>query len=335
MAKYEPDSHLFTKLKDKVVVLTGGSTGIGAATIRILAQHGARIVFGDINTSAGEELAKQNESVTFVHCDVTKYEDIYELFKAAHDRYGRVDHAVSSAGIFEQGNWYDPKLTIESVKNDVGNTKVLDINVLGSLRFARIATVFMRDQMQKGDDKSLTLLSSVNAFRESPGLFMYQTSKHAIHGLFKSSRKTLYERDGIRVNAICPGVTDTPLAAAVIQPFRDAGLFTQSAESVAKIIVGLEATQSIHGKAYYIEGGDAWEFEDSLYAAQPQWLGEEATRRMRANADAVNKVSFEYCFSSNVDANGFAGCACAKGMIHSCIASIEFLSRLRNRLCVG
>ncbi|KXT02627.1 hypothetical protein AC579_5450 [Pseudocercospora musae] len=289
MAQYLPDEALFKGLKDKVVVLTGGATGIGAATTRILASHGAKVVFGDINVATAELLAKELDSVTFFRCDVVKYDDLYNLFKAAHDQYGRVDHAISCAGIFEQGNWYDPKLTIDSVKADRGNSRVLDVNVLGTLHFSRIAAVFLREKLQKGGNRSLTLLSSVNAFRESPGLFIYQTSKHAIHGVLRSSRKTLYERDGIRVNAVCPGVTDTAMTAGIIAAFRDNNLYWQSAESVAKIIVGI-MSETMNGKAYYIEGGDGWEFEDSFYAMQSKLLGEEPTRRMRANAEAVNKV---------------------------------------------
>lgn len=97
---------------------------------------------------------------------------------------------------------------------------------------------------------------------------------------------------------MCPGVTDTPMAAAVITPFKENGLFWQSPESVARVIVGIESTSSIQGKAFYIEGGDAWEFEDSFYSTQPQWLGEEATRRMRVNAEAVNKVRLAFVFGT-------------------------------------
>lgn len=255
--------------------------------VKILSENGAHVVYGDINASTAKDL----EPASFVQCDVVNHQDIYTLFKTAHDRYGRVDHAVSCAGIFEQGNWFDPSLTIDSVKSDSGNTKVLDVNVLGTLHFSRVAAVFLRHGSKKGENKSLTLLSSVNAFRESPGLFLYQTSKHAIQGILRSSRKTLYERDGIRVNAVCPGVTDTPMAAHVVKLFRENGLFTQPAESVANIIVGLQVSNSMNGKAIYIEGGDGWEFEDTFYACQPQWLGEEPTRRMRVNAEAVNKVS--------------------------------------------
>ncbi|KXT07678.1 hypothetical protein AC578_10203 [Pseudocercospora eumusae] len=288
MAEYVPDESLFKGLEGKVVVLTGGATGIGAATTRILANHGAKVVFGDINVAAAERLAEELDFVTFFRCDVVNYDDLYNLFKAAHDQYGRVDHAISCAGIFEQGNWYDPKLTIDSVKADPGNSKVLDVNLLGTLHFSRIAAVFLREKLQKGENRSLTLLSSVNAFRESPGLFIYQTSKHAVHGILRSSRKTLYERDGIRVNAVCPGFTDTAMTAGIIAAFRDNNLYWQSAESVARIIVGI-MSETMNGKAYYIEGGDGWEFEDSFYAMQPKWLGEEPTRRMRVNAEAVNK----------------------------------------------
>lgn len=253
-------------------------------------EHGANVIFGDVNVAAAHELSA---SATFVECDVTKYDDIYQLFRKAHDQFGRVDHAISCAGIFEQGNWFDPSYTIDSIREDPGNTKVLDVNLMGTLYFARIAAVFLRASKQENSNKSLTLLSSVNAFRDSPGLYMYQTSKHAIQGILRSTRKTLHERDGIRVNAVCPGVTDTPMTAAIINPFKDAGLFWQPAKAVAEVILGILSTKEMNGKAFYIEGGDGFEFEDSLYAAQPQWLGEEATRRMRANTEAVQKVSRE------------------------------------------
>lgn len=81
------------------------------------------------------------------------------------------------------------------------------------------------------------------------------------------------------------------MTAAIIDAFRDNALFWQSPESVAKVILGLMTNEEVNGKAVYVEGGDGFEFEDSLYATQPQWLGEEATKRLRANAEAVQKVS--------------------------------------------
>lgn len=111
---------------------------------------------------------------------MTNYNDIYTLFKTAHEKYGRIDHAISCAGILEQGAWFDPGLTIESVGRQQATTAVIDVNVIGSANFARIAVVFLRDGLEKGmgkgENRSLTLLSSVNAFRDSPGLYMYQVS---------------------------------------------------------------------------------------------------------------------------------------------------------------
>lgn len=154
--------------------LPGGATGIGAATVKILSRSGAKVVLGDINSTAANDLCKENPGLRFVHCDVTKYEDLYHLFKTTVDSFGRVDHAISCAGIYEVGNWYDPDLTVDSVRDDSGNLTVLNVNLIGSLHFARLAAVFLRHSRQTGQDKSLTLLSSVNAFRESPGLFIYQ-----------------------------------------------------------------------------------------------------------------------------------------------------------------
>lgn len=185
MAQFIPKANHFQALKNKVCVLSGGSTGIGAATATILAQQGAKVVIGDINTKAGNELASHLKSTTsgeatFTSCDVTHYQDIYNLFKTAHSRYGRVDHAVSCAGIFERGTWFSPDLTIENVGKEPGPSTVIDVNVMGTANFARVAVPFMRDSMTEDEksshEKSLTFLSSVNAFRESPKLYMYQVS---------------------------------------------------------------------------------------------------------------------------------------------------------------
>ena len=80
------------------------------------------------------------------------------------------------------------------------------------------------------------------------------------------------------------------MTKGVIGTFKQQDLYWQSAGVVGNIIVGLTADASIVGRAYYIEGGDAWEFEDKFYSTQPQWLSEEGFKRMRTNLDAVMKV---------------------------------------------
>lgn len=296
MAEFVPDEARFADLKGKVVVLTGGATGIGAATVTQLHSVGARVVFGDTATEPAEELVSSlnispsaGGEVSFVHCDVIEYDNIHNLFKVAFEKYERIDHAFACAGIFEKGNWFDPELTMESVKNEKGPQTTLDINVMGLANFARVAIVFMREKMEKGENKSLTFMSSVNAFRESPGLYMYQTSKHAVQGLMRSMRKPIFERDGIRVNTVNPGVTESPMTAHLVHVFKQTGFYCQPPDDVARMVLGLQVRTDMNGKGIYVEGGTGWEFEDSFYREQPAWLGEEPTRRMRANAEAVNK----------------------------------------------
>jgi NAD(P)-dependent dehydrogenase (short-subunit alcohol dehydrogenase family) len=167
MTEFIPNEAKFADLKGKVVVITGGASGIGAATVTRLHGVGALVVFGDIAAQPADSLVSSlNASsgtgeVSFVHCDVTNYDDIYNLVKAAYDKYGRIDHVLACAGIFEKGQWFDPELTIESVKNEKGPQLTLDINVLGLANFARVAVVFMREGMKKGDNKSITFMSSV------------------------------------------------------------------------------------------------------------------------------------------------------------------------------
>lgn len=128
----------------------------------------------------------------------------------------------------------------------------------------------------------------------------------------------MFERDGVRVNCICPGVTDTPMTIGIVEKFRDAGLFWQTAESVGRIIVGIQCTEDMNGKAIYVEGGEGWEFEDSFYREQPRWLGEEPTRRMRVNSEAVQKVKTAVLVIEHVRADFLAGCAKQIECLNAC-----------------
>lgn len=148
-------------------------------------QAGARVVFGDFDKHSGEKLAESfsNPSTLpiFVELDVSKYEDNLKLFRTALDKFGRVDHAIACAGIVERGKWFDPDLTIETVEKPE-TEQVIEINLLGTLYFARIAVVYLRHHRKEGEDKSLTLISSAAGFRDSPGLFLYQVRQYVSDG---------------------------------------------------------------------------------------------------------------------------------------------------------
>ena len=185
-------------LKDKVVVLTGGALGIGASLVRLLHSAGTHVFFGDVLDQPGTALEKElsqsgSNTIKYIHCDATSYEQNLNLFDAAYKACGRVDHAVASAGIGEQGNMFDSDLTLESVREEPKKSmSVVDVNLKGALFFARIASVYLKQQVPEDQnvmDKSLTLVSSVAGFREDPGLFVYVPSKHGIMGLMRVLRE--------------------------------------------------------------------------------------------------------------------------------------------------
>jgi len=282
----------FGELKGKVVVLTGGANGIGLEAIKYLVAAGAHVIFGDYDTKAGEAAVDLFQNAankpTFVPIDVSKYEDNLRLFKTALQKYGRVDHAVANAGILERGAWFDPSLTVESVEKSE-TTAVVDINYVGVLYFTRIAAVYLRHNRQPGEDKSITLISSAAGFRDSPGLFLYQSSKFAVIGLLRSTRKTLHERDNIRINAICPAITDSAMTVTIIDSFRATKQAINTTQDVAKYIVGLQVRSDLAGKAVYVEGGRGWEFLEGMDASMDAWLGEEPTRRIREHLAHVGQ----------------------------------------------
>lgn len=283
MSQFHPDKSQFSKLKGKVVVLTGGAAGIGASTVRYLHKAGALIVFGDVQDDAAESLLSSlsnPSTITYIHTDVTKYAENIKLFKTALEKYGRVDHASPIAGVIESGRWFDPSLTIETVEKEESRMTI-DVNLIGTAMFARIAVVYLRHGKQEGEDKSLTLISSAAGFRESPGIPLYQCSKHGVMGLMRTLRKQLYRGFGIRINCVNPGMTDTQMTQSIIEAFKTTNQPINTADDIAETILGVMTTEGFYGKAVYVEGGKNWEIEEGLERTMPQWVGEEPARRIK------------------------------------------------------
>jgi NAD(P)-dependent dehydrogenase (short-subunit alcohol dehydrogenase family) len=171
---FTPNPSKFSTLKDKVIVLTGGANGIGAATVTDLHKTGAKIVFGDFDAPNGERLASTlGTNVTFLRTDVSSYTDNLALFKLALKEHGRVDHIVAVAGVGEKGEWFKEGLTIEDVETCTPKTTV-DVNLLGVMYFVRIGLAYLRHGRAEGEDKSVVIVGSAAGFRESPGLPVYQ-----------------------------------------------------------------------------------------------------------------------------------------------------------------
>ncbi|CAG9939955.1 unnamed protein product [Clonostachys rosea f. rosea IK726] len=298
MPVYNIDPEVFSSLENQVVVLTGGAHGVGESVVTTLYSVGAHVVFGDIDETACVHLIQKlseghplsTGSLAFRRVDVRKYEDNLGLFQDAFSRHGRVDHAMSIAGVTEGQNWFDPSLDLASIAAPP-STSVLDINLVGALYFARVAAVYLLQGADSGRDKSLMLTGSLASFKEQPGLCVYQPAKHGVLGLFRAIRRNLSSR-GIRINILCPGLISTAMSAKIQHIWEENRLPINTANQVGDyalslITKGQEKDGSIRtGLAIYVEGGKGWEFESELDRLDEEWMGAEMAR----NCVEINRV---------------------------------------------
>ncbi|KIW17995.1 hypothetical protein PV08_02281 [Exophiala spinifera] len=297
MASIKLDGAILTKLDSKVVVLTGGSSGIGAATVQAFLSRGCRVVFGDIDKAAGQlkvsQLTTRDKSIVnqlkFVPTDVTNYDDVYHLFQVAYETFGRVDVAANIAGIVETPGWFDPAETMEGAKRKP-STIVIDVNLNGSLYFSRIASAFLRQGQESTDDKSLILISSVAGFKAHSGIFLYQAAKHGVIGLMRSLRSFKPIASKIRINCVCPSMTLTGMVEGIKEAWTSAGLPINTPEDVARMIVHIAADSELSGGAVYVEGGNGWEIEQRLDKTQPLWLGERLSKQLNQSVIALSTI---------------------------------------------
>ncbi|MCJ1447009.1 MAG: hypothetical protein MMC23_007517 [Stictis urceolatum] len=277
-------------LSKVVVVLTGGANGIGAATVRLLHSLSASVVFGDLDRVRGAELLSSLSpanppNVDFVPTDVTRYSDNVALFKHALSLHGRVDHAVSIAGVNEGQNWFRPGLSIEDVEVEP-DTKTLDVNLTATAYFARVALAYLHatppapgvdEAHSEQRSKSLTFLASTASFIPSPGVALYGASKHGVLALMRSFAPHSELTHRVRVNAVCPWMADTRLVAAWRDWWIENKLPMNSGNDVAKVVLGL-AVGRYNGKAVLVEGGRSWDYEGRVEELEEELYGEESER---------------------------------------------------------
>ncbi len=192
-----------TLLTGKVIVITGGASGIGAATTRLCAIRGAHVVIGDVNDAVGTRLAQDLKdlglSATFVHTDVVQEADCQHLMQSALDRHAVLDVLVASAGILQGAQVDAASFDLEVFQ------RVQDVNVRGTFLSLKHAVAAMGDR-----GGTILLLSSGAGVTGGSSSVAYGTSKAAIHGLGLAVQRHLGRRP-IRVNTVCPGSISTPL----------------------------------------------------------------------------------------------------------------------------
>ncbi|KAF3395344.1 Short-chain dehydrogenase reductase 3a [Talaromyces pinophilus] len=319
MARFDPQHLSLLDISDSVVVLTGGASGIGAALVRSLFAQNCAVVFGDLDEENGKSVVTETSPlrVTFVRTDVRSYIDNLNLFKVAWEAYGRVDHAIANAGVVEQGGWFDCACVEEIMAVKMPPpTLTLDVNLTGMIYFAHIACTFLAERNTGPDgtilrDKTLTLLSSLAGWKETPRRFLYQAAKHGILGLLRAMRLCIPDSyKGVRVNVVSPAMTETRMVTKWRDTYLGNGLPPNQPEDVARAIVGLcragPGTQAIWydelegpglktrpnvggmdwddtvkrgvvGRNIFVQAGKCYDIEEGLDRTESLWLGKEAS----------------------------------------------------------
>lgn len=169
---------------------------------------------------------------------------------------------------------------------------VIDINLVACMHFTRIALAYLVQNATPEDSgfKSITLVSSVAGFKESPGLVSYSASKAGVIGLMRSLRLLTVAQFGVRVNVILPWATDTPMIGQAVRIFRENRIPLNTADDIAYIIQHLSGDVDAHGYSVYCAGGIFVNIEGGLDRTEPQWLGEKHARDLRLGQKTLGEV---------------------------------------------
>ncbi len=240
----------------KRILITGGASGIGAASALLLASRGATVVIGDLNETLGAEVAKQGQgAITFKKVDVTSGDEVRALFEFAMTELGGLDVVINNAGI-------DHKPAPMHELSDEDFDRSIAVNLKGVWHCMRAAV----GCMATNGGGHVINVASIAGLRSAPLLSAYSAAKHGVMGLTKSAAHE-YARVNIRFNAVCPSFIDTPMvqntmakmderaqkATINASPLRRLG----RVEEVSGAIAWLASDESsfMNGHAFTLDGG--------------------------------------------------------------------------------
>ena len=247
------------KLKDKVVILTGASSGIGEATALRFAEEGAKVVIvarsEDKLNKIVDRASEFPGEIIAIAGDVSKQEDVEKLVNKTIDTYGRIDVLVNNAGVL------DNYLSADNMSDEVWD-RVFDINVTGPMRLIREVL----KHMVKENKGNIINTASVGGLYGGRGGMAYVASKHALVGMTKHIG-FMFQDKGIRCNAVAPGSIATEIGHKVKEPNMDVlnklmkgfELYPETGEpqEIANVMLFLASDDSsfVNGTTIVADGG--------------------------------------------------------------------------------
>jgi len=247
------------RVEGKVAIVTGAASGIGRATATLLGEHGARVIVADINSTGGMEtvysIREKEGEATFIRTDVTDSTQVRNMIAKTIETYGKLNILCNNAGI-------NPVGTVVDTSEELWD-KVININ----LRSMFLCMKYAIPEMIKSGGGSIINWASVNGLTALPNEVAYEASKGGVIMLSKATAID-FGSSNIRVNAICPGIVDTPMIQAYAKEFPEGYLKELSKmnaaikrllrpEEIANLVLFLASDESsaITGAAYVVDGG--------------------------------------------------------------------------------
>ncbi|MCM3146375.1 SDR family NAD(P)-dependent oxidoreductase [Brevibacillus sp. MER 51] len=242
------------RLENKVAIVTGGASGIGETTVRLFAKEGAKIVIADFSphgTELAEELKQAGFDALFVKTDVTKETEVKNMVSATVEKYGKVDILFANAGIAKDAPGH--LLSVDDWQ------RTIDINLTGVF----LCDKYVIEQMlAQGTGGAIVNCGSIHSHAGKAGVTAYSSAKGGVKLLTQTLGLT-YAKQGIRVNAVCPGYIDTPLIAGRNEALNEhlIGLHPMGRlgkpEEVAKAVLFLASDDAsfVTGTSLLVDGG--------------------------------------------------------------------------------
>lgn len=195
--------------EDKVVIVTGAAVGIGRATAIAFAEKDARVVVTDIDVEKGKQTSSLiGGDAFFIEINVANSESVKNMVKEVTKRFGRIDILVNNAGIYYQGD------VIETIEEEWD--KVIAVNLKG----VYLCSHYVLPIMLRGNGGVVVNVASEAGLVGIAGQVAYNASKAGVISLTKSMAVD-FARQGVRVNAVCPGTTETPLVKNALKRSKD------------------------------------------------------------------------------------------------------------------
>ena len=208
------------KIQGKVIVVTGGASGLGAATATHLVEQGAKVILVDMNQEQGNALQQQlGEQAEFVQLDVTDEQAVEAFFNHVENKYGQLNGLVNCAGIAPSAK----VLGRNGIHELAMFQKVLNINVSGTFNMLRFAAALIAKYELQTDEEERGVIvntASVAAFDGQIGQTAYSASKGAVVAMTLPLAREL-AREAIRVMTIAPGIMETPMLKGLPQNVQD------------------------------------------------------------------------------------------------------------------